>query len=175
VTRNNTHDRRGRFAGMLAEPSVTPLQRLMLAVTYEALTGCWLFTGRLMRGGHGSFFYDGTMRKAHRVSWQLHRGPIPAGLQVLHDCDVPCCVNPLHLYLGTNADNVADRVRRGRSSRDGHPGDSHPLRKVDAAAVQSIRSRLARGERQCDLAAEYGLSRPALCDIAKGRRWRGVA
>lgn len=81
----------------------------------EPNTGCWLWTGGIDRKGYGM-----SSRKlygeasAHRLLWSIHRGPIPDGLNVLHRCDTPPCVNPDHLFLGTHKDNATDRDRKGR-------------------------------------------------------------
>src|SRR3990167_7548460 len=79
-------------------------------------SGCWLWTGSTFFGGYGQIWDSERKVKegAHRVSWKLHKGPILDGFYVLHRCDVPCCVNPDHLFLGTLTDNQNDCVRKGR-------------------------------------------------------------
>lgn len=82
---------------------------------------CWEWAGSKHRHGHGQIYIGaGTPAQyAHRVSWEIHKGPIPKGVVVRHSCDNPGCVNPDHLELGTQADNVRDMVERGRGLQYG--------------------------------------------------------
>lgn len=77
--------------------------------------GCWLWTGTTNLRGYGILARNNTMQLAHRFSYELHKGVIPDGMFVCHSCDNPPCVNPDHLWLGTNADNVSDMVAKGRA------------------------------------------------------------
>ena len=80
--------------------------------------GCWTWAGSKTRQGYGCIGSGGKYApvvKAHRVSWELNRGPIPQGLCVLHHCDNPSCVNPNHLFLGTVRDNWNDAITKGRA------------------------------------------------------------
>jgi hypothetical protein len=86
---------------------------------------CWHWKASLARGGYGSFRFHGRAQQAHRVAWQLTHGAIPPGFDVLHRCDTPGCVNPGHLFLGTHADNMADKVAKGRQAK----GESITMRR----------------------------------------------
>src|SRR5262245_7091110 len=81
---------------------------------------CWLFVGARNNCGYGSITYGGWPEGTHRISWQLHRGPIPDGMWVLHRCDRPSCCNVDHLFLGTPQDNVDDMIAKGRAQHHCH-------------------------------------------------------
>jgi hypothetical protein len=98
-------------------------------------TGCWLWQGSRtskLPKGYGIIFIAGKYHTTHRVSYALFRAPVPEGLCVLHECDTPLCINPAHLWLGTQADNVADRRRKGRPGRRRADDNLHPeLKRAD--------------------------------------------
>jgi hypothetical protein len=89
--------------------------------------GCWLWISAKNSKGYGSFWLDSKTRPAHHVAFVLWNGKITAGMMVLHTCDNPSCVNPAHLYLGDNAQNMRDMWSRKR--REGRKPDCHPERK----------------------------------------------
>lgn len=142
--------------------------------------GCWLWRGRLDKDGYGWVWLRDGNRRAHRVAWLLEHGVEPQQ-HVLHTCDRPACVNPAHLYEGTQADNMRDKVRRGRTPDQS--GERAPNAKLDAEAVREIRRlvgdkyKASRGHRcglQKALAARFGVSMMTVNDVIHERTWRGV-
>lgn len=131
---------------------------------------CWLWLGARHGKGYGHFSCFGRGEKAHRVSYSLYVGEIPHGLMVLHRCDTPACVNPKHLFVGTNADNMADMKAKGRGN--GPRGESQHLAKLNESAVRAIRAAPPRNGRK--LAAQYGVSPTEISAVRKGRIWRHV-
>jgi len=135
--------------------------RFWSKVNLNGPNGCWEWVGGREKSGYGSFHIDGGMRKAHRVSWILTNGPIPFseghhGTCVLHRCDNPCCVNPHHLFLGTNRDNMLDMVSKGRGNKIS--GEQHHNTKLSAEQVKEIREKYAAGlGSHRKLAKEYGV------------------
>lgn len=121
---------------------------------------CWLWTASASRKGYGYMRWCGKLRRAHRVAWELTNGTIPNGLHVLHNCpggDNPRCVNPNHLWLGTNLDNAIDRERKGRGND--RRGEKNGRCKLSDSQVAEIRQRHATGGiSKTKLAAEYGVS-----------------
>jgi hypothetical protein len=83
-------------------------------VSPEPNTGCWLWTGKTTDRGYGELMYKRKMLRAHRFSYSIFVGTIPVGMSVCHKCDTPTCVNPYHLFLGTNQDNIDDKMAKGR-------------------------------------------------------------
>ena len=111
--------------------------------------GCWLWTGG-KNYGYGQFWDGRKPQQAHRISWGIHCGPIPDGLWVLHRCDVPSCVNPAHLFLGTHTDNMRDAATKGRLAIGERNGAyTHPERvaRGERNGARKHPERLARGER----------------------------
>ena len=121
------------------------LQRFWQRVNKEAEDGHWVWTGAKRGFGYGQLFVNGKNQSAHRLSWELHNGPIPEGLWVLHKCDYPPCVNPEHLFLGTPQDNALDKCKKGRSH-------TTYFRLED---VQKIRDAFREGASIPELMAEY--------------------
>lgn len=135
---------------------------------------CLIWFGQKCPKGYGRLRLEGKMQRAHRLMYQLEHGPIADGQVVRHSCDTPACINPNHLSLGTQADNVHDMCDRGRTNRP--KGEQHHKAKLTDAQVAEIRRRYVPGVygkgAHC-LAKEFGISKPGIQAILSGksRRW----
>ena len=151
---------------------ISPLaDRFYAKVSPEALTGCWLWVGAVKEFGYGVIGLgtrEQGVAKAHRVSYELHKGPIPAGLNVLHQCDNPACVNPNHLYAGTLSENMADCKKRGRLKTPDNRGEKAKWHKLTAANVAEVRTRLMTS---AQYAKKFSVSRSAICNIWSKNSW----
>ena len=125
-------------------------------------SGCWLWTACTNKKGYGRLSYKGKLGYAHRIAYQLHKGDIPEDMLVLHDCDNPTCVNPEHLHLGTNADNMIEMYQRNR----------FPNQILTSDNVKAITSRIKLGIKQKDIAKEFKVHFSTISDIATGKSWQ---
>ena len=173
-------------------PWQSRVRRFMAKVSPEPNSGCWLWDGAIVPDGYGSLYWGKPYSiKAHRAAWIICNGPIIEDLQVLHRCDVRCCVNPDHLFLGTNADNVEDRVAKGRSAvafgpnnrrfvdgrsrlrgKLGTPrGERVGGAKLTAEKVAKIRTDLRTS---AEIAADYGVTPSCIVQVKARKVWRHV-
>lgn len=153
--------------------------------------GCWIWSSFHNEYGYGQLRFRGRMRGAHRASWEINCGPIPDGLFVLHKCDNPGCVNPNHLFLGTNQDNLRDASNKGRLWGQHNPkkcaknlgkwkgvgakGSKHHHAKLTEYQVIEMRKEYAT--MTISLAAlghKYGVHESTAWDVVSGRRWKHV-
>jgi len=145
--------------------------------------GCWIWQGRREeKMGYGRFLFGEGSLYAHRISYHLTVGPIPRGLCVCHRCDNPPCVNPDHLFLGTQKDNIADAITKGRQAKGlthgsvTHPGlhrgEKNPSAKLTEVEVSQIRA-LVRGFRitKGDVGRLYGVTGQMVGAISRRRAW----
>lgn len=156
-----------------ADQNKTRKQKLLerVAMTFS---DCWYWTGFIDELGYG-VSSDHKVRKAHRLSWSIFNGDIPKGMKVLHKCDIRSCVNPNHLFLGTQADNVQDMISKGRQVYPTpKPGVLNPQAKLTPIKVLEIREKYKNGETLNDLTEEYGISKMTVFRAAKQISWRHI-
>lgn len=135
--------------------------------------GCWLFTASLNRLGYGQFGISGKVHKAHRVAWRIFQGEIPAGMSVLHKCDVRNCVNPDHLFLGTQLDNMRDCKAKGRLVLPApRHGEQNHMSKLTQEQVTEMREHKKKTGHGCKLIAKtYGVSAMTVYRAVTGQSW----
>ena len=159
----------GRRMGPAPKPEI---DRLLSKVAFEPTTGCWLWTGCTSQSGYGNFRPSGARRNepAHRAAYRMHKGAIPQGLLLCHKCDTRACVNPDHLFPGTQKDNMDDCASKGRRVDVWFTGEPHHSSKLTREAVELI-----RGERDgvslAALALRFGVSVSAVKQVRSFRTW----
>lgn len=151
--------------------------------------GCWLWRGNTRGKGYGRLWV-GRYIAAHRFSYELHNGPIPSGKFVCHRCDVPACVNPAHLFIGTPKENIEDAKAKLRHSpftranifparapgrQKGEPaGELNPRAKLSTEDIPTIRQRRACGETYASIARDFGVSLHSIHDVCTGKTWTHI-
>lgn len=151
----------------------TPEQRIRIFWSRVDKSGgedaCWLWTGCKSKKGYGRFYWDERMQKAHRVSYFLAFGKWDDGLMVLHKCDNPACVNPKHLFLGTNQDNVEDRGRKNRTAK----GEANGAAKLTSVQVIEIRRLYKEGDlSRLELSRVYEVGDSTINSIVNRKTWK---
>lgn len=136
--------------------------------------GCWIWMGARSAKSYGTVFGHGSSRYAHRAAWELHFGPIPAGMFVCHHCDNPPCVRPDHLFLGTPSANMWDKVHKGRANTPTRVGEHNGFAKLTEADVREIRRRRATGETRVSVGLAFGIHEGTVKQITSRKTWRHV-
>jgi hypothetical protein len=136
----------------------------------EPNSGCWLWDAACDRRGYGCMLANGKVRRATRLAYEHYVGPMPDGSVVCHRCDVPACVNPAHLFLGTPAENSADMVAKSRQAH----GERVGAAKLTAADVAEIRAMHRAGTAQHRVAAQFGITQACVSLIATRKTWAHV-
>lgn len=157
-----------RQSGMEMTISANDEKKFWAKVSKKA-SGCWVWTGRRNEKGYGIIDISRSSQKAHRVSWIINRGEIPDGLSVLHDCPIKdnrSCVNPDHLWLGTQKDNLMDALAKGMTPK----GESHWNSKLTDDQVSEIRILKKSGMTTIALGRKFGVTRQHIGKIVRNIR-----
>jgi hypothetical protein len=145
----------------------------------EKTNGCWFWTGAKTHGGYGVIrrrkAEGGELVRAHRLSYCMQKGNIPPGMMVCHSCDTPSCVNPDHLFVGSQTDNMTDASIKMRTRGGTPPGSTHHRAKLVEPDVVAIRSIYPTGTTSlAKLAKQFGVSKRTVLNVVHRRIWVSV-
>lgn len=156
-----------------AEVSAGEASRISNKIHVDNDSGCWLWSGAKVSGyGALSCKPSGNWRLAHRATFIYCRGKIPYGMSVLHSCDVRSCVNPSHLFLGTDKDNGFDRKMKGRNAKK--EGELNGMAKLSKCEVIMVREDVGRGMSLLAIAKKHGISKSQVARIKDGTSWAHI-
>ena len=162
------HSESGPYRKMTEAEVAAEFDALAMPVTE---CGCWIWMGHGTKAGYGML----GDRYMHRYSYERHIGHIPDGMHVLHKCDVPSCVNPSHLFIGTQQDNNNDKIAKGRARGGSLKGEAHNMHKLTADEVRLIRRLYRDGSMtQVALADEFDVVQGTISNIILGKTWRHI-
>jgi hypothetical protein len=132
--------------------------------------GCWVWIGTTTVRGYGQIISNNRKHYAHRASYEAFIGEIPKGMHVCHACDNVYCVNPAHLFLGTQKQNLEDMARKGRSTK----GERNPMSKLNKEDVKDIKHLFSTGLSDSEISIEFGVCRQTINNIRNGKVWKNV-
>jgi len=133
----------------------------------EPNCGCWLWEDFLL-DGYGQVYYEDSRIAAHRYSFILHKGPIPDGYLVCHTCDIRCCVNPDHLFVGTSQDNMNDMKRKGRSPNN--KATNNPNSKLTWYDIEKIRL-IGKSQSYKETSKLFNVTPEMISGIVRNKYW----
>lgn len=137
----------------------------------KKINGCWEWQGSRNKKGYGHLSYKRKVELAHRISWLMFKGKIPNDMKVCHKCDNPPCINPSHLFLGSQKENVKDMFQKKRKI---HEGINHPGAKLTNENIKEIRKLLREGKTQQYIADKYNISNGHVGSIKHRRTWKEI-
>lgn len=146
---------------------MTLLERIIDKYIPEPNTGCWLWIAASFKDGYGGLRIRGKTYKAHRISFEVFNGPIPPDTFVCHKCDTKACINPAHLFLGTDLDNIWDMISKGRNPK----GSKHGKALLTEDHVLKIRKDIRPSG---VIAPEYGVKKATITGIRSRRAWKHI-
>lgn len=159
--------------------SRTQIATLRSRMPPEGTDECWIWVGWKSKQGYGGYSvsrrrFASSVMPAHRAVFAVYANEDPHPFHVLHKCNNPPCVNPRHLYKGTDAENHRDRVMAGTSGLDRYTRETAPKRKLSIDQIRSIKRRIASGEKQSSIAKAYGIHQVHVSRIKTGKQWADI-
>jgi len=151
----------------------TDVERFMEAFEAVPESGCWLWTGCWTERGYGQFWFGGRLGRAHRFSFDRFVRPLGASEVVCHRCDTPACVNPHHLFAGSQVENLRDCVEKGRKETRERSDLYRGAMTLERA--REIRRRRETGESNRSIASALGISEAYCSTVARGIHWPEAA
>lgn len=136
----------------------------------ESSSGCWNWTASIQNSGYGKFRVGDKMMSSHRVSYLIYKGEIPENMNVCHKCDNKLCVNPDHLFLGSQADNIRDKIKKGRQTN----GEKAWNAKLTKTQVKVIREAHKNGFQMKQIRDYFKISWTSISNIINKKRWGHV-
>lgn len=158
---------------MIFEQTIEARTKRFMKHIEKRPNGCWMWIGATESDGrYGVVAHNKKIKRSHRVSWELHRGKIPKGLYVCHKCDVTLCVNPKHLFVGTQLDNMRDCSRKGRTRKTPQLGEAHGRHKLSQSDVDYIKHIVANTNLfRREIGTIFGVCSGTIGHIANGKTW----
>lgn len=151
------------------------IERFWDSAEHIPFSGCWIWMRGLNSMGYGRYTLNGERTVAHRLAYKLTTGKNIDGKCVCHKCDVPACINPEHLFIGTQADNLADMRKKNRHVNPPlRRGEDHHEGKLVETEILIIRKRRLTGEKLVDIASDYHVTPALISHIATRRKWKHV-
>lgn len=152
---------------------MSEIDHFMRRVEFNTVTGCWLWSAGQKGGGYGVAQYRKASHLAHRVSWLLHGNNLPSGGLVCHRCDTPACVNPAHLFVGNQSDNMADMRAKGRASRKFGERNGRAVL-TDTKAREIIDLLSLNAFPATDIARSYGVGNSTVSRLKRGQSFQHI-
>lgn len=154
-------------------------ERIIKGMKINAESGCWEWVKCIQANGYGRVTYRYKTQGAHRLAYEAFKGAIPDGMDVCHTCDIPHCVNPEHLFVGTRKANMEDCVAKGRQSKGEilsvkRRGEKHYGSKLTDADVRQIRILAQNGVRRVEIAATFRVVKSTIDKIVSRENWRHI-